>query len=110
MTDHPPDPTRDDRRRTGGRRGIIDFPGFDKTDRHIDHIRPIKKFPNLLNDSEQRKICFNYNNLQYLPKTENLKKHDKYNPSDFENAWIADNGYTWRLCDDKRYKLTNLGY
>ena len=83
-----------------------DFSNSDKNNRHVDHIRPIEKFD--LHDPEQRTICFHYSNLQYLTARKNLQKGVSYNPSNFENAWIVADGYTWRLCDNKRYKLSEL--
>lgn len=50
---------------------------------HIDHIRPIASFD--LNDPEQRKQCFNFNNLQPLWARENMLKRDKYEKNNIDN-------------------------
>jgi hypothetical protein len=70
---------------------------------HIDHIRPVEKFD--LTDPEQQKICFHYSNIQPLHWLGNLRKGTKYNPRSFESAWVVGGGYTWCLCDNKRFKL-----
>jgi hypothetical protein len=72
----------------------------------VDHIRPVSKFN--LEDPEQQYICFHHSNLQPLSCFANRSKHDKYNPKSFDSAWIVADGYTWRLCDNKRYKLPEL--
>jgi hypothetical protein len=70
---------------------------------HLDHIRPIDSFD--LSDPEQLKICFHYTNLQPLSTTDNLLKGAEYSPQKYTNAWVVSGGYTWRLCDNVRYKL-----
>jgi len=47
---------------------------------HVDHIRPLKDFPNLVNDIEQQKIAFHYRNTQPLFPLDNLKKGSKITP------------------------------
>ena len=51
----------------------------------IDHVRPISSF-NLF-DIEERKVCFNYRNLQPLWRDDNLSKSAKYTKAD-EINWI----------------------
>jgi hypothetical protein len=61
---------------------------WDKFDQiEIDHIRPISSFSDLLNNKEQRKICFNYRNNQPLWMKDNRDKSDDYTPLD-ELAWV----------------------
>lgn len=48
----------------------------------IDHIFPLSKFD--LADEYQRKIAFNFNNMQPLLRTENREKSDKVFPYDFD--------------------------
>lgn len=43
---------------------------------HVDHIRPCASFD--LNDPEQLKTCFNWQNLQPLWAADNLRKKDSY--------------------------------
>ena len=43
---------------------------------HIDHIKPVSLFN--MEDSEERKECFHYSNLQPLWAEQNLKKSNKY--------------------------------
>jgi hypothetical protein len=46
------------------------------TDWEIDHIKPVAAFN--LEIKEERMACFNWENTQPLKKSENLKKHAKY--------------------------------
>lgn len=43
---------------------------------HVDHIRPCASFD--LNDPEQLKTCFNWQNLQPLWAVDNIRKHASY--------------------------------
>lgn len=47
---------------------------------HIDHIKPCAAFD--LSDEAQQYECFHYSNLQPLWETDNLRKSDKYEPSE----------------------------
>lgn len=51
---------------------------------HLDHKRPVCSFD--LTQLDQRKLCFNYKNLQPLWALDNLKKHAKYNPDELRGA------------------------
>ena len=55
-------------------------------DLHIDHIRPCMSFDPL--DPVQQRLCFNYRNLQILPKAENQSKRDLWT-AEMELAWAA---------------------
>lgn len=46
---------------------------------HVDHIKPCAKFD--LKDLEQQRLCFHWSNQQPLFAVENIKKGDKYVPS-----------------------------
>lgn len=50
---------------------------------HLDHIRPCSSFD--LTDPEQQRQCFHYSNYQPLWKEDNLRKHNKWNPSVLTN-------------------------
>lgn len=45
---------------------------------HIDHIRPCASFDNLMDEDQQRQ-CFNFTNMQPLWKSDNIKKHATWN-------------------------------
>ena len=63
----------------------------------LDHIRPISTF-DLLNE-EQRKLCFNYANLQPIWKEDNRKKSNSYCLND-EFKWVhimRESGYKGEL-------------
>ena len=63
----------------------------------LDHIRPISTF-DLLNE-EQRKLCFNYANLQPIWKEDNRNKRDSYCLND-EFKWVhvmRESGYEGEL-------------
>jgi hypothetical protein len=50
---------------------------------HLDHIKPCAAFD--LEDLEQQRECFNYNNLQPLWAADNRKKSNKY-PSEIQRT------------------------
>ena len=67
---------------------FVDGMSWDNFDQiEIDHIRPISSFSDLLNNKEQRKVCFNYRNLQPLWMKDIRDKSDDYTPLD-ELAWV----------------------
>jgi hypothetical protein len=63
----------------------MSWDNFDQIE--IDHIRPISSFSDLINNKDQRKICFNYRNIQPLWMKDNRAKSDDYTPLD-ELAWM----------------------
>ena len=63
----------------------MSWDNFDQIE--IDHIRPISSFSDLVNNKEQRKVCFNYRNLEPLWAKDNRAKWDNYSPLD-ELAWV----------------------
>ena len=67
---------------------FVDGMSWKKLDQiEIDHIRPISSFSDLVNNKDQRKICFNYRNNQPLWAKDNQDKSDDYTPLD-ELAWV----------------------
>ena len=57
---------------------------------HIDHIRPCASFD--LRNHEEQVMCFHFTNLQPMWAKENLSKHAKYDPENFDREW---NGVRW---------------
>ena len=54
----------------------------------IDHRKPCKCF-DLLNDEEQKYMCFHWTNLQPLCSKDNIvDKNDKFDPETFRYKWI----------------------
>ena len=67
---------------------FVDGMSWDNFDQiEIDHIRPVSSFSDLINNKEQRKVCFNYRNNQPLWMKDNRDKSDDYTPLD-ELAWV----------------------
>jgi hypothetical protein len=52
---------------------------------HIDHIKPVSLFN--LDDEEEFLDCCHYSNLQPLISTDNLEKHNKWEPVN-NNFWL----------------------
>ena len=46
---------------------------------HFDHVIPIATFKNLINNENQRYLCFSWFNVSPIEKTENLIKHHHIN-------------------------------
>lgn len=65
---------------------FIDDMNWNNKNWQIDHIIPVSLFN--LNNELERKIAFNWTNVQPLYKDENLKKYNKLRPHEYFNSII----------------------
>lgn len=80
----------------------LSYQNSDWGNMQLDHIIPVSLFD--LHDETERKIAFNWTNIQPLPKKENLEKYNKLRGYEYFNSIIN----ICRFITD--YNIHNSGY